>query len=84
MSQADSLRLFTAEARVRFQFNSFEICGGQSGNEKGFSVIASAFPGLYYSTNAQYPATRCSYQKDKRMNPGNLSKGNASFTTRRH
>jgi hypothetical protein len=84
MSQAGSLWLFTAEARVRFQFNSCEICGGQCGNEKGFSVIASVFPGLYHPTNAQYPSTRCSYQKDKGMNPGNLPKSNAPFTNRGH
>ena len=37
MSQADSRRLHTVEAQVRFQFNSCEVCGGQSGSEEGFS-----------------------------------------------
>jgi hypothetical protein len=34
----------------------------------------SVFPSQYYSTNVPYPfsSTCCSYQKDKRAEPGNL------------
>jgi hypothetical protein len=34
------------------------------------------FPCYYHSTNAPYPATCCTYQKDKRAKAGDLLKSN--------
>ena len=42
MSQGVSRRPLTAETRIRLQDSPSEICGGRSGNNKGFCV--SGFP----------------------------------------
>jgi hypothetical protein len=43
IAQADSRRLPTAAARVRFQIRSCGICGVQSGTEEGF-ILVLRFP----------------------------------------
>ena len=48
MAQAVSRRPFTAEAQVRFQVNSREECGGQSGTGNRFSPSNSVFPCQYH------------------------------------
>ena len=61
---------------VRFRASPFEICGGQSGTERDFSLSTSVFPCQYHSTIAPHSSssTCCSHQKDKRIKPGNLPK----------
>jgi hypothetical protein len=52
MIQAVSRRPITAEAWVRSRVSQCGICGGQSGNETGFSPSTSVFPCQFYSTGA--------------------------------
>jgi hypothetical protein len=54
MAKAVSRRLHIAEAQVRSQAGSCEICGGQRGTGTGFSPNTSVFPCHCYSTNALY------------------------------
>jgi len=46
MAQAVSLQPFTAEARVRSQASSYEVCYGQSGSGIVVSPTTSVFPML--------------------------------------
>jgi hypothetical protein len=70
------------EARVRSQFSSCEICGGQSGTETGFSPSTSIFPCQYHSKSVPYSSSSTCYcfQKNKRAKPGNKQ---CSFGNRR-
>jgi hypothetical protein len=76
MAQTVSRQPLTAEARVR---SPCEICGGKSGIGIRFYPSTSVFPCQYHSPSAPYSSlsTRCSYQKNKRMKSGSLSKSNA-------
>jgi hypothetical protein len=71
-AQVVSRRPVTAEARVRSQANPGGICGGHNVNGTGFSPSTSAFSSQCIVTNAQYPSTCFSCQKDKRTKLGNL------------
>jgi hypothetical protein len=50
MAQAVSRRPLTAEARVRSPVSPYEICGGQSGTETGFSPEYFGFPCQFHYT----------------------------------
>lgn len=66
-----------AEALVRSQVNSFEICRGQSGDGTGLASSTSISPVYIIPPKLHthlYLSTRCSYQKGKRGKPGNLPK----------
>jgi hypothetical protein len=52
MAQAVSRRPVTAEARVRAQFITYEICGEHSGTGTGSSPSSSVFLCQYNSTVA--------------------------------
>jgi len=63
MTRAVSRRSLTAEARVRFQVDACEICGGQSGTGSGFPPNTSVFLRQNRSTGAPYSSfsTCCSH-----------------------
>jgi hypothetical protein len=52
IAEAVIRRFLTAKARVRTQISPCRICGGQSGNETGFSQGPSVLPCKYHSTAA--------------------------------
>jgi hypothetical protein len=60
-----------AEARVQAHATAGKIYDGQIATVTGFSRSTSTFASQYHSTSALYSS--CSYQKDKREKPGNLS-----------
>ena len=62
------------KVRVRSQVTRCEICGAQSGTVTVFFPITPLLPCQYHSTDAphSFPSTCCSYQKDKRVSPGNI------------
>jgi hypothetical protein len=76
MSQPFSLWPITLDVRVRSQILPCEVCCGQNGTGISFSSGTYVFHCRCHSTNAPYSSlsTLCSYQKDKRANPGNLLK----------
>jgi hypothetical protein len=62
-------------ARVRLWVSYCEICR-ESGTGTSFPLSTWVFPCQYHSTSAPL-STRCSYQKDRQVKPGNLSQSNA-------
>ena len=79
MAEAVSWRPLTTQARVRSEVSACESHGEQSSNGGGFSSSNSVYTCQYHAINTSYSTspTSCSYQKDKRANPGNLPKRNA-------
>jgi hypothetical protein len=75
-AQAITRRPLTAEALVRSQISSCDICCGQNGTGTRLSPSTSVSPCQYQSTNAPYSSssTCCCYHKRKRSKPGNLKK----------
>jgi hypothetical protein len=80
MAQVVSRRPLTAEARVRSQVITCEICGGQNGYNRVFSQYFS-FPCHNHYTNAPYSSSSIcsSYQK-----PLNLTRSNVLLEIREH
>jgi hypothetical protein len=66
----------SGKSRFRSQVSRCEICGGQSDTEIGFPPSTSVFFSQYHYLSAPHSSssTWCSYRKDKRDMPGNLTK----------
>ena len=84
LTQAVSGGPLTADDRVRSKVSPCGICGGRSGIEKDFSPSTVVLPCQYQSTSAPHSSSCCSYQKDKRANPGYLTNHNVLLITGKH
>ena len=84
--QMVSRRPLIAKAWIRSEVSPCGICGERSGTGKGIPPSTSFFLCQRHSTHSppSSSSTCCSYQKDKRVKPGNLAQRSALLGTEHH